>query len=231
MNIWFEAGNKINIFSLSCMDKLIYVALCEDNDHFRESLHQFIADSPGYEVVFSIPSAENMLEQLTGVLPQVILMDIDMPGISGIEATSLVKSHFPGIDVLILTVYDDDEKIFNAILSGASGYLLKKTPPARILEAIAEIREGGASMNASIVKRVLSFFNTQPSSAPANYTLSSRELSILKCLVDGDSYKMIGDHCNISIGTVRSHISNIYKKLHINSKSEAVAKALKEKFF
>ena len=208
------------------MNKTISVALCEDNEYFRESLHQFIADSPGFEVSFSLSSAENILEQLEGELPRVILMDIDMPQLNGIKATSLVKSHFPGIDVLILTVYDDDEKIFDAILSGASGYLLKKTPPARILEAISEICDGGASMNASIVKKVLSFFRTQPTN---DYALSQKEMLILKCLVNGDSYKMISDHCNISIGTVRSHINNIYKKLHINSKSEAVAKALKER--
>lgn len=212
------------------MREPITVALCEDNEHFRESLHQFIADSPGYEVIFSLSSAENILDHLAVNAPQVILMDIDMPQLNGIKATSLVKSHFPEIDVLILTVYDDDDKIFDAILSGASGYLLKKTPPARILEAIAEIKEGGASMNASIVKKVLSFFNHQQHSKPSNnYTLSSREMQILQCLVNGDSYKMIGDHCSISIGTVRSHINNIYKKLHINSKSEAVAKALKER--
>jgi DNA-binding NarL/FixJ family response regulator len=212
------------------MRKPIKVALCEDNDHFRESLHQFIADSPGYEVSFSLSSAENILDHLAVDPPQVILMDIDMPQLNGIKATSMVKSHFPDIDVLILTVYDDDDKIFDAILSGASGYLLKKTTPARILEAIAEIQEGGASMNASIVKRVLSFFNRQQHTQPSNnYTLSPKEMQILQCLVNGDSYKMIADHCGISIGTVRSHINNIYKKLHINSKSEAVAKALKER--
>lgn len=212
------------------MRKPIKVALCEDNDHFRESLHQFIADSPGYEVSFSLSSAENILDHLAVNAPDVILMDIDMPQLNGIKATSLVKSHFPEIDVLILTVYDDDDKIFDAILSGASGYLLKKTTPVRILEAIAEIKEGGASMNASIVKKVLSFFNHQQHSKPSNnYTLSPKEMQILQCLVNGDSYKMIADHCGISIGTVRSHINNIYKKLHINSKSEAVAKALKER--
>ena len=146
------------------MTKTIKVALCEDNDYFRESLHQFIDDSPGYEVVFSLSSAENILDRLKLESPQVILMDIDMPSLNGIKATSLVKSHYPAIDVLILTVYDDDEKIFDAILSGASGYLLKKTPPGRILEAIAEIHDGGASMNASIVK--VSHFST--ASRPAH---------------------------------------------------------------
>ena len=208
----------------------IKVALCEDNDAFRESLRQFISDSPGFTVTQSFCDGENIIEQFSKETPDVILMDIDMPVLNGIKATSLVKSHFPSINVLILTVYDDDTKIFDAILSGATGYLLKKTPPSRILEAIREVHEGGASMNAAIVKRVISFFNNQPARHVSNeYTLSDREKTILKCLVNGDSYKMIGDNCNISIGTVRSHINNIYKKLHINSKSEAVAKAIREK--
>jgi DNA-binding NarL/FixJ family response regulator len=208
----------------------IRITLCEDNQVFRESLQQFIDDTPGYCVVAAHSSAEGILDSLQSHPPDIVLMDIDMPGLNGIRATALVKARFPQINVLILTVYEDDQKIFDAILAGATGYLLKKTPPAKILEAIAEVQEGGASMSASIVKKVISYFNQKTApSQPNDYTLSQRELSILKCLVNGDSYKMIADHCQISIGTVRSHISNIYKKLHINSKSEAVAKALKEK--
>jgi DNA-binding NarL/FixJ family response regulator len=207
----------------------IKVALCEDNESFRDSLLQFIDDTPGYTVTTACPSAENIIDILERNTPDVVLMDIDMPGINGIEATSLIKSKFPLVNVLILTVYDDDRKIFDAILAGATGYLLKKTPPARILESIAEVYGGGASMSATIVKKVISYFNQQAPKKENEYTLSHRELDILQCLVNGDSYKMIADHCGISIGTVRSHINNIYKKLHINSKSEAVAKALKER--
>lgn len=207
----------------------IKVAICEDNDVFRESLVQFVDDTPGFCVVSAHPSADDIIAAIDADRPDVVLMDIDMPGMDGIRATSLVKSHDASINVLILTVYDDDQRIFNAILAGATGYLLKKTPPARILEAISEVQEGGASMNASVVKRVISFFNDHSKHSSNDYTLSPKELSILKCLVNGDSYKMIADHCNISIGTVRSHINNIYKKLHINSKSEAVAKALRER--
>lgn len=208
----------------------IKVAMCEDNEMFRESLEQFINDTPGFEVVASYSSAENIMEGIDLYRPEIILMDIDMPGMNGIKATGLIKSKFTDVNVLILTVYEDDQKIFDAILAGATGYLLKKTPPEKILEAIRELKEGGASMSASIVKKVISYFNQKESAGTKNdYTLSQRELIILKCLVNGDSYKMIADHCSISIGTVRTHISNIYKKLHINSKSEAVAKALKEK--
>lgn len=208
---------------------VIKVALCEDNEVFRESLLQFIDDTPGYQVVTALCSAENILPSITEYKPDVVLMDIDMPGINGIEATALIKSNFPLINVLILTVHEDEQKIFDAILAGATGYLLKKTDPSRILEAITEVQQGGASMSASIVKKVITFFNQKvPISTSNEYTLSQRELTILKCLVNGDSYKMIADHCSISIGTVRSHINNIYKKLHINSKSEAVAKAIRE---
>lgn len=204
--------------------------MCEDNDVFRESLVQFIDDTPGFKVVSAHASAENIIEAIESFQPHVVLMDIDMPGLNGIKATSLIKAHHPSVNVLILTVYDDDQKIFDAILAGATGYLLKKTPPAKILEAISEVQQGGASMSASIVKKVISYFNEHsPRDASNDYTLSQRELVILKCLVNGDSYKMIADHCRISIGTVRSHINNIYKKLHINSKSEAVAKALRER--
>jgi DNA-binding NarL/FixJ family response regulator len=207
----------------------IKVALCEDNDVFRESLKQFIESSPGYTVTTVSCSAENILDAIRDERPDVVLMDIDMPGVNGIEATSLIKSNFPDINVLILTVYEEDDKIFDAILSGASGYLLKKTAPHRILESISEVFHGGASMSASIVKKVLGYFNQKNPPAENGYALSPRELTILKCLVNGDSYKMIGANCGISIGTVRTHINAIYKKLHINSKSEAVAKALKER--
>lgn len=207
----------------------IKVALCEDNKIFRESLVQFIDDTPGYTVTSSLASAENILETVSLCKPDVILMDIDMPGINGILATAQVKAHVPEINVLMLTVYEDDQKIFDAILAGATGYLLKKTSPSKILEAIQEVQQGGASMSASIVKKVISFFNEKKNPQDNQYILTDKELNILQCLVNGDSYKMIADHCHISIGTVRTHISCIYRKLHINSKSEAVAKALKEK--
>jgi DNA-binding NarL/FixJ family response regulator len=208
----------------------VNIALCEDNEYFRESLRQFIEDSPGFNVTACLSSARNVIEAIQKEVPDLILMDIDMPGMTGIEATALVKTYFPEIQVMILTVYEDDDKIFKAIMAGANGYLLKKTAPSKILESINEVLEGGASMSASIVKKVLNYFNQQRNSTNTNdYTLSQRELDILKCLVNGDSYKMIADNCEISIGTVRSHISAIYRKLHINSKSEAVAKAIKEK--
>jgi DNA-binding NarL/FixJ family response regulator len=206
------------------------VGLCEDNDFFRESLEEFINETPNFQVIFSMSGARNLPRQLKLRAPHVILMDIDMEEINGIEATKIVKALAPQVSILMLTVYEDDKKIFDAILAGASGYLLKKTSPAKILEAVVEVCEGGASMSSSIVKKVLDYFsrNHIPLPTENDYTLSPKEKTILKCLVEGDSYKMIASNCSISIGTVRTHINNIYKKLHINSKSEAVAKALRE---
>lgn len=159
----------------------------------------------------------------------VILMDIDMPGLNGIEATSLIKSHFPDINVLILTSYDDSSKVFDALQSGATGYLLKKTPPAKIMEAITEVSQGGAPMNSTIARKVLEFFSEKKNITENKYDLSQREKDVLACLTKGFSYKMIAERCFISMGTVCTHIANIYKKLHVNSKSEAVAKAIRER--
>jgi DNA-binding NarL/FixJ family response regulator len=189
----------------------IKVALCEDNIDYRESLQQYIDSKDGFEIVLALPTTHQILDQVRQCPPHVILMDIDMPDVDGIQATRIVKGNFPQLEVLMLTVYDDDDKIFGAILAGATGYLLKKTPPPKILEAIREVFEGGASMNASIVKRVLSFFSDHRHASKANeYLLSDREKTLLKRIVQGDSYKMIADHCGIAIGTVRFHIILIF---------------------
>ncbi|HTN38624.1 MAG TPA: response regulator transcription factor [Arachidicoccus sp.] len=207
----------------------IRVAIFDDNNALRDSLCYLISGTPGFVIVGSFPDANQVLEQLQGDMADVVLMDIDMPGINGIAATALIKSHFQAINVLILTSYDDSDKVFDAIQSGATGYLLKKTSPAKILEAISDVSQGGASMNASIARKVLDFFREKKNIAINEYDLSSREIEVLSCLVKGDSYKMIADHCFISMGTVCTHICNIYKKLHVNSKSEAVAKAILER--
>ena len=207
----------------------IQVAVFDDNQALRESLYYLISGTPGYRVTGAYANADRVVEDLRQHPANVVLMDIDMPGMSGIKATELVKSHFPLTNVLMLTAYDDSEKVFDALQSGATGYLLKKTPPAKILEAIEEVNQGGAPMNAAIARKVLEFFLKKKSIPQNSYDLSGREKDILQCLVKGDSYKMIADHCHISMGTVCTHITNVYKKLHVNSKSEAVAKAIQEK--
>jgi DNA-binding NarL/FixJ family response regulator len=207
----------------------IRVSVFDDNNALRDSLYFLISGTPGFTVAGIYPDCSQVLEHLKTDETDVILMDIDMPGLNGIEATALIKSHYPLINVLILTSYDDSVKIFDALQSGATGYLLKKTPPAKILEAITEVSQGGAPMNASIARKVLEFFSEKKNITENEYDLSSREKDVLGCLVKGDSYKMIASHCFISMGTVCTHISNIYKKLHVNSKSEAVAKAIRER--
>ncbi|MEO6632782.1 MAG: response regulator transcription factor [Mucilaginibacter sp.] len=206
----------------------IRVSVFDDNNALRDGLFYLISATPGFTIAGIYPDCNNVLEHLRNDPTDVILMDIDMPGLNGIEATALVKSHHPEINVLILTSYDDSVKIFDALQSGATGYLLKKTTPAKIMDAITEVSQGGAPMNASIARKVLEFFSEKKNIAENGYDLSSREKDVLGCLVKGDSYKMIADNCFISMGTVCTHISNIYKKLHVNSKSEAVAKAIRE---
>lgn len=207
----------------------IRVAIFDDNNALRDSLCYLISGTPGFAIVGSYPDGNQVLEQLELNEADVVLMDIDMPGLNGIAATALIKSHFPDMNVLILTSYDDNDKVFDAISSGATGYLLKKTSPAKILEAISEVSQGGAPMNASIARKVLDFFREKKNLAKNEYDLSLRETEVLSCLVKGDSYKMIADHCFISMGTVCTHICSIYRKLHVNSKSEAVAKAILER--
>ena len=207
----------------------IQVAIYEDNNALRESLTFLIKGSGLLSFVGAYPDCSNILGNCEMKRPDVILMDIDMPDISGIDATRLVKDKYPEINVMMLTVFENRDKIFDALSAGATGYLLKKSTAIQIIEAVIDLANGGSPMSGEIARKVLEFF-THPESGKKNaYSLSERELDILKCLVAGDSYKMIGNHCFISIGTVRCHINSIYHKLAVNSKSEAVIKAIKER--
>lgn len=207
----------------------IRVAVYEDNEPFRESLTHLIKGSGLLTFAGAYPDCKNILEECATDKPDIILMDIDLPCISGIEATRLVKDHYPEINVMMLTIFNDRDKVFDALCAGATGYLLKKSTAIQIIEAIIELANGGSPMSGEIARKVLEFF-THPAMDKNNaYTLSAREVDILKRLVAGDSYKMIADTCCISIGTVRCHINSIYRKLAVNSKSEAVIKAIKER--
>ena len=206
----------------------IRVSVFEDNKALRDGLQYLISAKKGFAVAGIYPDCNNVVADLSQSIPDVVLMDIDMPGINGIEATALIKSKFPVVNVLILTAFDDDDKVFAALQSGATGYLLKKTTSAKILEAVKEIHDGGAPMNAGIARKVLEFFSEKKNVTKNDYDLSPREKDVLGRLVKGDSYKMIADACSIKMGTVQRHITSIYKKLHVNSKSEAVAKAIFE---
>lgn len=207
---------------------MIKVAIFEDNRSLREGLAAMIGGTSGFDCVGAFPNCNNLLRNISQVKPDVVLMDIEMPGISGIEAVGMIKEEFPEMKVLMETIFDDDEKIFSSICAGAEGYILKHTSPAEIMEAIKEIYEGGSPMTPSIANRVLKMVKVRPETGNReSFALSDREKEILTCLVKGMSYKMVADACFISIETVGVHIKNIYKKLQVHSKSEAVAKAIK----
>lgn len=208
----------------------IRVTIFEDNSSLRQSLFQLIDGSDGFKCVGAFPDCQDLLKNIEDTKPDVVLMDIEMPGIKGIEAVSILKEKYPGLKILMQTIFEDNEKIFNSILAGASGYILKNTSPSRFLDFIKETYEGGAPMSPSVATKVMKMVVEQsPSAKPANFNLSEREKEILSCLVKGMSYKLIADACFISIDTVRGHIRNIYEKLHVHSKGEAVATAIKSK--
>ncbi len=205
---------------------MIKVAIIEDNNSLRNNLENLFNKTDGIRCVVSLTNLLNVVSEIGKVLPDIILMDIGLPHISGIEGVRTVKDNFPQIQVLMFTVFEDDEKIFDAIRAGASGYLLKKTPPEEIVEAIIELYHGGAPMSASIARKVILSFQSQAPSVQ-DFQLTAREKEILYSLVDGLSYKKIAEKHFVSISTIRTHICNIYDKLHVNSKAEAVAKVLK----
>lgn len=211
----------------------ITVAIVEDNGELREGLAQLIKQAPGFSCSGAFANCEHFFEQMATKrirAPRIVLMDIGLPGMSGIEGVQRTKELFPKTDVMMFTVFEDERKIFDSICAGASGYLLKKTPPHRILEALQELNEGGAPMTAAIARKVLSAFQQLPlPQQSSTFQLSERELEVLAALVQGLSYKMIGDKCFISIDTVRSHIRHIYEKLHVNSKTQAIALAMKNR--
>lgn len=208
------------------MTKLL---IYEDNPQLREGLTMLINGSEGFEVLAAFKNCNNVVEEVTAWKPDVILMDIDMPGINGIEGLKRIRQVNDEVKVLMLTVFDDNKNVFQAISSGANGYVLKKTPPTKLLEYISEAQSGGAPMTASIATQVLKMFSSMNNEKGEDYNLSDREKQVLQFLVEGYSYKMIANEMFIAIDTVRSHIKKIYEKLHVNSKSEAVAKAFKDK--
>ena len=212
------------------MNQEIRVIIFDDNPSLRISLFHLVNESSGFKCVGAYEDCLDLLENVSKDKPDVVLMDIQMPGISGIEAVGMLKEKYPDIKILMQTIFEDNEKIFQSILAGASGYILKNTSPARILEFIKETYEGGAPMSPTVATKVMKMMVDQsPSAKQISFNLSEREKEILSFLVEGMSYKMIADACFISLDTVRSHIKSIYEKLHVHSKGEAVAKAIKSR--
>ncbi|MCU0446521.1 MAG: response regulator transcription factor [Microscillaceae bacterium] len=210
------------------MENKIKIVHYEDNNHLREGMVFLMNATPNLDLVGSFRDCMQLENQIKTLKPDVVLMDIDMPGRNGIEAVKILKEIAPQTQVLMLTVFEDEDKIFATIRNGASGYLLKNTSPTEIIEAIFDIYNGGSPMTASIARKVLSFFQQQNKLTKTDYKLSERENDILKGLVKGYSYKLIADELFISIDTVRTHIRHVYDKLQVNSKSEAILKALRE---
>lgn len=205
---------------------MIAVAIVDDKRDIREGIRIILDQAEGYSCVGSYPDAETAVKEIPRVSPDVVLMDIELPRMSGIEAVRLLREHSSAMDILMLTVHHDDESVFESLKAGAYGFLTKNIFPSRLLHAIREVKEGGSPMSSKIARRVVSSFNEFRNPSP---DLTKREVEVLNLLCRGQSYKVIADALFISPNTVRFHLKNIYKKLQVNSKYEAVIKASRQK--
>jgi DNA-binding NarL/FixJ family response regulator len=210
-------------------DEIIRVVLIEDMRDVREGLTALINGTTGFHCVGSFPSMESALSQIADKMPGVILTDIGLPGMSGIEGISILRERYPEVPILALTVYDNDEQIFAALCAGGTGYLLKNTPPARLLESIREVVGGGAPMSPEVARRVIRLFREFHPPESSSYRLTPQETELLKLLVEGHYVKTAARVMDVSTNTVAFHLKNIYRKLQVHSKTEAVAKALRER--
>jgi DNA-binding NarL/FixJ family response regulator len=207
---------------------VIKVVIIEDRREIREGLATLIQFTEGYTCTGQFYSMEEALQKMTANAPDVALLDIGLPGMSGIEGIEILKARYPQLLILVLTVYDDDERIFRALCAGACGYLLKKTPPARLLDSIGEAVAGGAPMSLEVARRVVTLFRKFAPPKDVDYQLTPHETRLLKLLVDGYTFKNVAAKLGVTIYTVSFHMRNIYEKLQVHSKSEAVAKALRQ---
>lgn len=205
---------------------VITVAIVEDIPEIRNGLAALIGGSEGFQCTGVYADAEEALVKIPEELPDVVLMDINLPGMSGIECIQKLKAIAPSLQIMMLTVFEDEDRIFKSILAGASGYLLKKTPPVKLLEAIQDLHNGGSPMSTGIARKVVHAFQVMGTSSTETENLSKREHEILSYLAKGYRYKEIADTLSISIETVRTHLRNIYEKLHVRSRTEAVLKYL-----
>jgi DNA-binding NarL/FixJ family response regulator len=208
-------------------DDTIHVAIVEDDRTTRDGLSLIVNGTPGYRCVGAFSSVEEALRLIGRELPDVLLLDIHLPGMAGSEGVRIIKERHPSVQVLMLTVYDEEDIVFESICNGACGYLLKKTPPAKLLEAVAEVHHGGSPMSPEIARKVVTLFQKTGAPEKLDHSLSPQEVRLLGLLAKGYSYQMVADRLGISINTVRTYIKDIYDKLHVHSKSEAVSKALK----
>lgn len=206
---------------------MISVSIVDDEKGLRESIAAFVNGSPGFRCVSTYGSAETALEGLPADRPDVVLMDIRMAGMDGIECVGRMKTLAPKMQIVMFTVYEDTEQIFKALSAGATGYLLKRLTPSRLLEAIREVHEGGSPMSSSIAREVVASFQKARADLHKPSPLSPREEMVLDCLAKGLAHKQIADQMGIGITTIRTYLRRIYEKLHVQSRSEAVAKYLR----
>jgi DNA-binding NarL/FixJ family response regulator len=204
----------------------IQVALVEDDPEIRANLAHRVGRSPAFRLLRSYSDAESALADLPRHPPDVVLMDINLPGIDGVECVRQLKAKMPAVQFLMLTIYEDGNRLFKSLMAGASGYLLKRTPPDKLLAAIKEVHEGGSPMTPEMARRVVQHFQQIPEPASELQRLTPREKDVLEQLAKGFLYKEIEDNLGISTGTLRSYIANVYEKLHVHSRTEAVVKYL-----
>lgn len=202
------------------------IALVEDDSALRETLTEILSSNPDWHLVGAFPNAVEALPELLAKTPKVVLMDIQMPGMSGIECVAKLKAACPDVLVLMVTVYDHNDRVFEALAAGASGYLLKRDAPTRLIEALDDVLSGGSPMSSAIARKVVQFFHKEPTSPNRDLHLTPRETQILDLLVKGSLYKEIAWELNIGMETVRTHLHNIYTKLHVRTRTEAVVKYL-----
>src|SRR5258708_38833009 len=210
-------------------DGTIKVTIVEDHHKFRECLEFLLNNTEGYACAGSFRTMEEALDKIGYALPHLVLLDIGLPGMSGIEGVKLLKERYPDLLILMNTVFDDDERIFDALCGGACGYLLKKTPPAQLLESVKQAVAGGAPMSPDVARRVIRLFREIHPPDRADYHLTPHEVRLLQLLSDGHSYKSAAAQLNVTAKTISFHLQNIYQKLQVHSKSEAVSKALRNR--
>lgn len=209
-------------------DEIIRVAIVDDDEDIRNGLRWMLEFSEGYACTGVYKNCADAMEHIDEQLPDVVLMDIGLPGKNGIECVRAMKASYPEVQIVMQTVYSEDEKIFESLRAGAVGYILKKSQSVKVLQAISDAHAGGAPMSGEIARRVLLFFQ-QPQPADETAELSDREIEVLEALIEGHSYKAIAEKLFVSVHTVRFHLHNIYEKLHVTSRAEAVAKVMRQR--
>ncbi len=207
---------------------MIRIVIYDDNEQRRESLKALLSLTDGMACIAAFNDCSHVVDEMQQYAPDVVLMDIEMPNVDGINGVSLIKKHYPHIRIIMQTVFEDEEKIFASLQAGAEGYILKKASAEKITQSIEEVYQGGAYMTPSVALRVMQYFN-KAGSASNSYNLTPKEKEVLKLLSDGNSYKMVADALGISYFTVNAHVKKIYEKLHVHSLGEAVSLALKNK--